>query len=152
MCWLCTYQGEPLGKKLNQFIIKHIGVIDINCIAIQVSDFLALNPASNANGHQLTNGNDGSSKEMVLEHIAKHMLHPRVRIAVMLRQLLEFSSILQNTLIVQDGGLCTVEKSNTELYLKVIGQIMQLYRADTQGMLFADDEKNEHSGGKKEAE
>ena len=42
------------------------------------------------------------------------MLHLRVRIAVMLRQLLEFSCIIQTTLIVQDNGMCIVEKSNTE--------------------------------------
>jgi hypothetical protein len=131
MCWLCTYQGEALGKKLNHFIVRHIGVIDIKCISVQVSDFLLL---------QEPNA-EGASQAVVYEHISKHMLHPRVRIAVMLRQLLDFSNILQSTLIAQDNGLCTVEKSNTELYLKVIGQIMQLYRADTQGMLFADDDK-----------
>lgn len=147
MCWLCTYQGEPVGKKLNSFIIKHIGVIDIDCIAVQVSDYLNLNQSVN-NSTQST----GISKETVCEHISKHMLHPRVRIAVLLRQLLEFSNFLQSTLIVQDNGMCTVEKSHTELYLKVIGQIMQLYRADTNGMLFAEDDKNESNGAKKEGE
>ena len=133
MCWLCTYQGESLGKRLNHFIVKHIGVMDISCIARQVSDYLYLNDEKA----------DGISVEIVHEHISKHMLHPRVRIAVMLRQLLEFSTFLQTTLVVQDSGMCTIEKSNTELYLKVIGQIMQLYRADTQGMLFTEDTKEE---------
>lgn len=133
MCWLCTYQGEPLGKKLNHFIVKHIGVMDITCISVQVSDYLHLNQVNNL---------EGATSEVIHEHIAKHMLHPRVRIAVLLRQLLEFSTILQSSLIVQDEGMCTVEKSNTELYLKVIGQIMQLYRSDPNGMLFADDDSN----------
>ena len=35
---------------------------------------------------------------------------------------------------------CTVDKANAELYLKVIGQIMSLYKADTTGMLFAGEE------------
>ncbi len=146
MCWLCTYQGEPVGKKLNHFIIKHIGVIDTDCIAQQVSDYLTLNQ-SIQNGQTAPTG---ISKEIVYEHIAKHMLHPRVRIAVVLRQLLEFSNFLQSTLIVQDGGMCTVEKSHSELYLKVIGQIMQLYRADTHGMLFAEDDKNDQGNAKKD--
>ena len=42
MCWLCTYQGETLGKKLNDFIVKHIGVMDMQSISKQVSDFLLL--------------------------------------------------------------------------------------------------------------
>ena len=43
MCWLCTYQGEPLGARLNTFIIRHVGIMDPACIAQQVSDFLMLN-------------------------------------------------------------------------------------------------------------
>jgi hypothetical protein len=42
MCWLCSYQGDPLGKQLNDFIIKNIGFMDMNCISQQVSDFLLL--------------------------------------------------------------------------------------------------------------
>ena len=137
MCWLCTYQGEPLGKKLNDFIVKHIGVMDMTCISRQVSDFLLVQEPTA----------EDATNEVVYEHIAKHMLHPRVRVAVLLRQLLEFCSLLQTSLVVQDAGLCTVDKSNAELYLKVIGQIMTLYKADTHGMLFSEDDKST-AGGK----
>jgi hypothetical protein len=136
-CWLCTFQGEQLGRKLHDFIIKHIGIMDMHCISHQVSDFLVLSEP----------GVEGSSKEIVYEHISRHMLNPRVRMAVMLRQLLDFCALLQTSLVVNDtsAGICTVDKSNAELYLKVIGQIMTLYKADTQGMLFADDDKNDSS-------
>jgi hypothetical protein len=131
MCWLCTYQGETLGKKLNEFIVKHIGVMDMQSISKQVSDFLLLQePLAEEATH-----------EIVYEHVSKHMLHPRVRMAVLLRQLLEFCALLQTSLVVQDAGLCTVDKSNAELYLKVIGQIMTIYKADTQGMLFSEEDK-----------
>ena len=131
MCWLCTYQGETLGKKLNDFIVKHIGVMDMQCISKQVSDFLLLNEPTA----------EEASHEIIYEHVSKHMLHPRVRMAVLLRQLLEFCALLQTSLVVQDAGLCTVDKSNAELYLKVIGQIMTIYKADTQGMLFSEEDK-----------
>jgi hypothetical protein len=131
MCWLCTYQGETLGKKLNDFIVKHIGVMDMQSISKQVSDFLLLQePLAEEATH-----------EIVYEHVSKHMLHPRVRMAVLLRQLLEFCALLQTSLVVQDAGLCTVDKSNAELYLKVIGQIMTIYKADTQGMLFSEEDR-----------
>ena len=130
MCWLCTYQGEALGSKLNAFVIRHIGIMDMHCIARQVSDFLLLNEPSA----------EEATKDIVYEHIAKHMLQPRVRLAVMLRQLLDFSALLQSSIIISDAESCTVDKSNAELYLKVINQIMTLYKADTSGMLFADDE------------
>jgi hypothetical protein len=132
MCWLCTYQGETLGKKLNDFIVKHIGVMDMHCISRQVSDFLILSePAA-----------EDAGADIVYEHVSKHMLHPRVRMAVLLRQLLEFCALLQTSIVVQDAGLCTVDKSNAELYLKVIGQIMTLYKADTQCMLFSEEDKS----------
>lgn len=138
MCWLCAFQGEPLGKKLNDFIVKHIGVMDMTCISRQVSDFLLLQePTAEGAGH-----------EIIYEHVSKHMLHPRVRMAVLLRQLLEFCALLQTSLVVQDAGLCTVDKSNAELYLKVIGQIMTLYKADPNSMLFSEEDKNAVSGGK----
>ena len=131
MCWLCAFQGEALGAKLHAFIIKHIGIMDMACIAQQVSDFLLLNQKDAV----------GAEKEVVYEHIARHMLHPRVRTAVLLRQLLDFMAVLQTSLIVSDAGVCTVDKSNAELYLKVMAQAMSLYRMDTTTMLFGDDEK-----------
>ena len=83
--------------------------MDLQCIAQQVSDYLLV---------QLPNA-EGADKETIYEHIARHMLHPRVRIAVTLRQLLDFLSLLQTTLVINDGGACTVDKSNADLYLKV---------------------------------
>ena len=137
MCWLCTFQGEPLGKKLNEFIVKHIGLMDMHCISQQVSDFLILNEPQA----------EGAAKDHVYLHISTHMLNPKVRMAVMLRQLLDFSSLLQTSLVVTEGGLTTFDKANAELYLKVINQIMTLYKADTHGMLFSDEEKGGGSKG-----
>ena len=136
MCWLCAFQGEPLGKKLNEFIVKHIGVMDMHCISQQVSDFLLLSEP---------NATD-AKKSNVYAHISVHMLHPKVRTAVMLRQLLDFSGLLQSSLVVNEGGLCTFDKANAELYLKVINQIMTLYKADTHAMLFSDEDNNGKAG------
>jgi hypothetical protein len=130
MCWLCTYQGEALGARLSLFIIRHIGIMDIACIAQQVSDFLLTQNPQAA----------GADRDTVHAHIARHMLHPRVRIAVLLRQLLDFSCILQGNMVMNDNGVATIEKGNAELYLKVIAQITTLYKADIAGMLFAEDE------------
>lgn len=129
MCWICSYHGNLLGKQLNDFIVKNIGYMEINCISEQVSNFIHLKECEPVN----------ASKDDVYTHIHTHMLHPKVRMAVMLRQLLEFAGLLQNSIVVRDGDLCTIDKSNAELYLKVIGQIMTLYKADPTGMIFSDD-------------
>ena len=126
-----------MGKKLNEFIIKHIGLMDLHCIAQQVSDFLLINEKDALN----------ASKDDVYMHISVHMLHPRVRTAVMLRQLLDFAGLLQTSLVVNEGGVCSFDKANAELYLKVINQIMTLYKADTHSMLFSEEEKTKVPAG-----
>ena len=129
MCWLCSYQGETLGKQLNEFIVKNIGFMDMNCISQQVSDYLLLKKPEA----------EKAAKDDVFAHIHTHMLHPKVRMAVMLRQLLELAGLLQDNIVVRDGELCSIDKSNAELYLKIIGQIMTLYKMDPQGMVFTEE-------------
>jgi hypothetical protein len=125
-------QGEPLGGRLSVFIIKHVGIMDMTCIAQQVSDYLTIQEPTAS----------GIDQPTVYEHIARHMLHPKVRLAVTLRQLLDFLSLLQTSLVInEDGGACAVDKGNAELYLKVIAQVLTLYKVDTTGMLFTEEEK-----------
>lgn len=115
---------------MQEFIVKNIGFMDLHCISQQVSDFILVQfPDS-----------QGADESAVHAHIMQHILHPRVRLAVMLRQLLELANLLQCNILVRDGDNCTVEKTNAELYLKVIGQVMTMYKVDTQGMLFTQDE------------
>jgi hypothetical protein len=76
MCWLCSYQGNFLGKQLNDFIVKNIGYMEINCISQQVSDYILLREPESSK----------ATKDDVYQHIHDHMLHPKVRMAVMLRQ------------------------------------------------------------------
>ena len=137
MCWLCSYQGNALGKQLNEFIVKNIGFMEMQCISQQVSDFLLLKEPAAVK----------ASKDDVFAHIHEHMLHPKVRMAVMLRQLLELAGLVQNSIVVRDGDLCTIDKSNAELYLKILGQVMTLYKMDPQGMIFAE-ENLDTTGGK----
>lgn len=129
MCWLCSYQGNLLGKQLNDFVVKNIGYMEINCISQQVSDYILLRETEAIK----------ATKDDIYLHIHDHMLHPKVRMAVMLRQLLEFAGLLQNSIVVREGDMCTIDKSNAELYIKVIGQIMTIYKADPNAMLFSDD-------------
>lgn len=106
--------------------------MEINVISEQVSNFIHLKEGGDSEPLN-------ASKEDIYTHIHTHMLHPKVRMAVMLRQLLEFAGLLQNSIVVREDDLCTIDKSNAELYLKVIGQIMTLYKADPTGMVFSDD-------------
>ena len=99
-------------------------------MAIQISDFILIKHLDAA----------GASPEDIKTHIITHVLHPRVRLATILRQRLELSTMLQNSIIVSDGANITVDKTNAELYLKVISQITALYKSDTQGMMFTSED------------
>lgn len=134
-CWLCEKQGDPLSKKMNDFIVANIGYMDIHCIACQIADYLCI--------QQPNCGAEGGDEASIYCHIISHILHPKVRLAVMLRQLLELHAVLQNSIIVRDGPNVTLDKGNVDLYLKVQGQIIGLYKSETQGMMFAtEDEAN----------
>ena len=90
-------QGEALGLRMQEFIIKNIGFMDLHCISQQVSDFILLQHNAAA----------GADEHAIYTHIMQHILHPRVRLAVMLRQLLELANLLQGNILVREVRHCS---------------------------------------------
>jgi hypothetical protein len=91
----------------------------------------------------------GTSKNEIKEHIQKgHLLSPSLQISHILRSLLDLRDTLHAMLITEDeNGTKTVDARNMSVYLKVIAEIMQVYRTgDMSKMLFASEEKA--GGGK----
>ena len=141
-CWMCVYQSDDEAKRLMEFIVRSVGYIDVFNVSAQVSAFIhtRYQGATDAQGNVVTL--EGAAPADVERHICKHILHPRVRIAVIIKDLLEFLDHLHKNLIVEDvsTGLTAVDKGNVDLYLKVISQITTLYKAETTTMLFGADE------------
>ena len=129
-CWVCQCHGEEVATRMEGFIVKNCGAMDLHCIAQQVSDFILLQHLDAI----------GASEPEVYSHILTHVLHPRVRLSVILRELLNLSTMLQTSIMVNDGANVTVDKTNAELYLKVVNNIVSLYKSDTQGMMFTQDD------------
>ena len=65
--------------------------MQVRCIAQQVSDYVLLQ-------HEDA---EGVTPADVQRHIVEHSLHPRVRLAVLLRQLLDLTSLIQSSIVVQ---------------------------------------------------
>jgi hypothetical protein len=141
-CWMCLYQSDDEAKRLTEFIVRSVGYIDVFNISAQVSSFIhtRYKNAVDANGKLVPVV--GADPPDVDRHIRKHILHPKVRIAVIIKELLEFQDHLHKNLVVEDvaTGLTAVDKGNVELYLKVIAQITTLYKAETSTMLFGAEE------------
>ena len=80
------------------------------------------------------------SAEDIKLHIKRHVLHPAVRVSQILRNLLELADTLQELVSGRgEDGLPLVDVRTVTVYLKVISEIMQIYKtADISKMLFAD--------------
>jgi hypothetical protein len=78
--------------------------------------------------------------EDILNHISKHVLHPSIRVAQILRNLLELAESLQELVLTRaEDGSPLIDVRTVTVYLKVVAEIMQIYRsADMSKMLFAD--------------
>lgn len=149
-CALCSFADNDLALKLNEFVVHYIGIMDIDSICTQVSDMLRANVQQgranemDADGQVETDEHDlaalGIDPESVRVHINEHLLHPRVRIAVTLRKLWDFVRFLEDNLTIRDAetGLVSVDKTNTELYLKTMQQAVVLYKTDPSSMMFND--------------
>lgn len=84
-CWLCLYQNDDEAKKVTEFVVKSVGYIDIGNISSQVSTFIKSQYEApvDANGEKIPLL--GAEPEHIYKHVTKHILHPRVRIAVLLK-------------------------------------------------------------------
>ena len=66
----------------------------------------------------------------VLEHIRRHVLNPKIRIALMLKDTLGFGERVKGTLALDDARtgaqVEVIDKGNLELLLKAQAQVLQL--------------------------
>jgi len=87
----------------------------------------------------------GVGLEEVRQHILLHTLCPSVRVGCILRSLLKLSDRLESitTYVDTDTGEVVVDAKNVSVYLKVVGEIMQMYKTgEVSKLLFAQDPKN----------
>ena len=80
------------------------------------------------------------SIDEIYTHLSLHVLHPTVRVAHALRGLVELSETLRELTVAkgEDGESPLVDVRTVTMYLKVISEIMQIYRsADPSKMLFS---------------
>eukprot|EP00961_Rhodomonas_salina_P175091 2361901-Rhodomonas_salina.2 len=98
-CWMCLYQTDDEAKRLMEFIVRSVGYIDTFNISTQ---------DSSGNLVELK----GAKPLDIERHIKKHILHPKVRIAVIIKELLQFQDHLHKNLVVEDAatGLSAVDK------------------------------------------
>jgi hypothetical protein len=82
-----------------------------------------------------------STQEEVMAHIQFHFLHPAVHVSGTLRNLLHLSNELNKVTVNTDtdDGSPLIDTRSVQLYLKVVNEIMQIYKnTDVKKLLYAD--------------
>ena len=133
-CWLCLNSTKPASQKLHSFMLQNISSIGVDSMTDMMHMHL----------QEIAPDEAGTSKAEIKEHIQMgHLLSPSLQISHILRSLLELKNTLHAMLITEDeNGTKTVDARNMSVYLKVIAEIMQVYRTgDMSKMLFASEEK-----------
>jgi hypothetical protein len=128
MCENCSSEDV---QHFHQFITRQAHVMEAQEMAQHMHEHLATSQP----GEQALPG-----PEDILAHIHKHMLHPHVRVAQILRNLLDLAEMLQELTVSRaEDGTPLIDVRTVTVYLKVVAEIMQVYKtSDLSKMLFAE--------------
>jgi hypothetical protein len=133
-CWLCEYSDDPIARSLTKYINEQAVVMGPELMSERVHEALVEKcPMS-----------DGIGLEEVREHIMTHTLCPAVRVACIMRSLLKLTDKLEGitTSVDLETGQTVVEAKNVAVYLKVVSEVMQMYRTgEVSKLLFAPESK-----------
>jgi hypothetical protein len=133
-CWMCENCTADDMQHLHTYMIDQAHNVDAREMAAHMHEHLSSSLASSVLG------DNPPTEEDILNHIKKHILHPSIRVAQILRNLLNLADTLQELVVSRsDDGLPLIDVQTVTVYLKVVSEIMQIYKtADISKMLFAD--------------
>jgi hypothetical protein len=132
-----------LTKRLHSFMVQNISTIGIEAMTDMIHDQIH---KANTDGHTP----EGASRAEVREHIGGgHILNPSLQIAHILRSLISLKDTLHRMVLQNDEetGTQTIDAKNMAVYLKVISEIVQVYRTgEMSKMLFSAEDKRSDGG------
>jgi hypothetical protein len=132
-CWLCLNSAHEEAKRMHRFVLQNISSISADCMAQMIVEHLST----------VDPGGAGLSVRDIRRHIhGGHLIHPSLQMAFTLRSLIELRDTIHKMIIVEDeDGVRTVDVRNMATYLKVISEIVQVYKTGDVGrLMFAADE------------
>jgi hypothetical protein len=127
-CWLCMFANSRMAAQVSTFVSTHAGTMDPAIMAQQIkAEVLKEYPRAK-----------GVGRRHVMRHLREHVLTPSVRLASVIRSLLTLAETLRGTIQQVDAntGDLLIDKSSTELYLKVLHQLSSVYKTDSGKLIF----------------
>lgn len=133
-CWLCEYSDDAVARSLTKFIADQAVTMGPELMAERVHEALVERcPMA-----------DGIGLDEVREHIMMHTLCPSVRVACIMRSMLKLVDKLEGvtTTVDPETGQTVVESKNVTVYLKVVSELLQMYRTgEVNRLMFAPETK-----------
>lgn len=129
-CWLCEYNKDKEAVKMAKFLNENAPSMGTDQLAQAISEHLEdVDP--NGEGHTVAE---------VKEHILLHVVTPTVRVSSLLRSMVVLLYRLEGSLMnAADDDTTMIDAKNVAIYLKVVSEIMSLYRTgDCSKLTFAD--------------
>ena len=133
-CWMCEYSDDPIARSLTRFINEQAVTMGPDLMAERVHETLV----------EKCPMCDGIGLDEVREHIMVHTLSPSVRVACIMRSLLKLTDKLEGITTTYDPatGRTEVDAKNVSVYLKVVSEVMQMYRTgEVSKLLFSQEPK-----------
>ena len=129
-CWLCEYNKDKEAVNLAKFLNENAPCMGTDQLAQAIHERL----------EEIDPGGDGHSIAEVKEHILLHVVTPTVRISSILRSMVVLLYRLEGNLMnVSDDDTTMIDAKNVAIYLKVVSEIMAIYRTgDCSRLTFAD--------------
>lgn len=127
-CWLCTFSHCDLAKDLNDFSIHNVPRMSCQVVAEQMHEQIM-----RSYGRA-----QGASVPDILRHLREHVVHPLVSLSIHARSLSSLAESLRENLFERDPetGQVIVDAKNSELYLKTVSHLCNLYKSDNGRLLF----------------
>ncbi len=132
-CWLCDFSDDPVAKALTRYMNEQSVTMGPELLAERVHESLV----------ETFPAGQGIGLDIVREHICSHMLQPGVRVACVMRSLLKLVTKLEATTVTVDpeSGETVVDAKSLSAYLKVISEVMTMYRTgEVSRLMFAPQE------------
>ena len=119
---------------MHKFVLQNIAAISAECMAEMIIEHIqGVDPNA-----------PGLGREDICRHIqGGHLLHPSLQMAYTLRTLFELRDTIHKMIIVEDeDGVRTIDARNMSNYLKVVSEIVQVYKTgDVNKLMFSTEER-----------
>lgn len=124
-CWCCNNASTVCVQKFHSFVVEKAHLVTVTEMATQ---FLVVYP-------------NVDTVENLVEHVNTHFLHPSVFVSRTLRNLIKMSDQIQQitTSVNEEDGSPLVDSRSVNLYLKIVNDIMGIYRnTEMKKMLYSE--------------